>query len=71
VCGCGNGGRNVREGGFEDSTRLQWVPDNWMRSLDLIFAAMRELCVCVSLCVSVCVFLSVCVCEFTGELVSV
>lgn len=67
VLGCGEGGRDVRERGLEGLTRLRWVPNPWMRSLDLIFAAVRELRVWVWVCewVSVCVF--VYDCEFRGE----
>ena len=49
VLGGGDGGKDVREGCFEDLTWLQGIPNIWMRSLDLIFAVVRECCVCVSL----------------------
>ena len=43
VLGCGEGGRDVKEEGLEGLTRLWWVPNTRMRSLDLIFAAFRWL----------------------------
>lgn len=44
-----DGGRDVRERCFDDLTRLWRVPNTWIRSLDFIFAAMRELCVSMNL----------------------
>lgn len=43
------GSRDVRERCFDDLTTLWRVPNTWMRRLDFIFAAMRELCVSMNL----------------------